>query len=141
MRWIFLLGLVVPALIVAGCTSLSSPVTPAPTASVVILTTPPTLQTPAPVIADGQMQINVTTWQSGNDVNIQYNGGASAAYLTSLTITINNQNGQVVTRTMDSPTPGDVYTFPYIGTPDADNVDVIGVFTGGVQQTVLLTNV
>jgi hypothetical protein len=87
------------------------------------------------------MQINVTTWQSGNDVNIQYNGGASAAYLTSLTITINNQNGQVVTRTMDSPTPGDVYTFPYIGTPDADNVDVIGVFTGGVQQTVLLTNV
>ncbi|MFA5237324.1 MAG: hypothetical protein WC362_05660 [Methanoregula sp.] len=141
MRWIFLLGLVVPALIVAGCTSPSSPVTPAPTASVVILTTQPTLQTTAPVIADGQMQINVTTWQSGNDVNIQYNGGASAAYLTSLTITINNQNGQVVTRTMDSPTPGDVYTFPYIGTPDADNVDVIGVFTGGVQQTVLLTNV
>ncbi|MFA6333747.1 MAG: hypothetical protein WCX22_12415 [Methanoregula sp.] len=140
MRWIFLLGLVVPALIVAGCTSSSSG-TPVPTASVVILTTPPTLQTPAPVIADGQMQINVTTWQSGNDVNIQYNGGASAAYLTSLTITINNQNGQVVTRTMDSPTPGDVYTFPYIGTPDADNVDVIGVFTGGVQQTVLLTNV
>jgi len=28
-----------------------------------------------------------------------------------------------------------------MGTPDPDNIDVIGVFTGGVQQTVLLTNV
>ena len=142
MRWIFLIGLIVPALIIAGCTQLSSaPVTPTLTPSVEIVTPPTTVPTAVPVVADGQMQINVTAWQSGHDVNVQYNGGASAAYLTALDITIYNNNGQQVSRIMQSPQPGALYTFPYIGTPDPDNVDVIGVFTGGVEQTVLMTNV
>jgi len=94
-----------------------------------------------PVVADGQMQVNVTAWQRNHDVLVQYNGGPSAAELTELDITINNYNGQKVSRVMESPQPGDVYTFTYMGTPDPDNIDVIGVFTGGVQQTVLLTNV
>jgi len=141
MRWIFLLGLVALLILITGCTQTSSsPATPVPT-GVVALTTPTALPaTSSPIIA-GQMQINVTASQSGNDVVVGYNGGASAAYLTALNITIYNNNGQVVRRTMESPKPGDVYTFPYLGTPDPDNVDVIGVFTGDVEQTVLMINV
>ncbi|HNX17803.1 MAG TPA: hypothetical protein PKM50_05700 [Methanoregula sp.] len=146
MRGIFLLALIIPALLIAGCTqSNSSPVTPAITQSVDVITVPTTpsayVLTTVPVIADGQMQINVTTWQRNHDVLVQYNGGADAAELTALDITINNYNGQKVSRVMESPQPGDVYTFTYMGTPDPDNIDVIGVFTGGVEQTVLLTNV
>jgi hypothetical protein len=108
---------------------------------VVVLTTPTTLPvTSSPVVA-GQMQINVTAYQRGDDVIVTYNGGASAANLTALRITIYNNNGQIVRRTMDTPVSGAVYSFPYMGTPDPDNVDVIGVFTGDVEQTVLLTNV
>jgi hypothetical protein len=108
---------------------------------VVVLTTPTTVPVITSAVVAGQMQINVTAYQSGNDVIVTYNGGASAANLTALKITIYNNNGQVVRRTMDAPVPGAVYTFPYMGTPDPDNVDVIGVFTGDVEQTVLLTNV
>lgn len=138
MRWILLTGLLVFAILVAGCTQhASSPATPTITQSVNVIT--PTA-TPTAVIADGTMQINVTAKRSGHDVIVTYNGGASAASLTALKITIYDQNGQVVTRTMENPRPGDVYTFPYEGVPDPANVDVVGIFTGGVQQTVLLTN-
>jgi PBP1b-binding outer membrane lipoprotein LpoB len=139
MRWILVTGLLVLfSLLITGCTQQTSPVTPAITQSVEVVTPTATQTT---VVADGMMQINVTATQSGHDVIVTYNGGASAVNLTALKITIYNQNGQVVRRTMDNPTPGDVYTFPYMGTPDPDNVDVIGVFTGDIEQTVLLTNV
>ena len=42
---------------------------------------------------------------------------------------------------MNYPKIGDVFTFPYMGTPDADRVNVIGIFTGGSEQTVLVTYV
>lgn len=139
MRWILVTGLLVLVILITGCTQpSSSPVTPVVTQSVEVVTPTATQTT---VVADGMMQINVTATQSDHDVIVTYNGGASAANLTALKITIYNQNGQVVRRTMDNPTPGDVYTFPYMGTPDPDNVDVIGVFTGDIEQTVLLTNV
>ncbi|WP_292371167.1 hypothetical protein [Methanoregula sp. UBA64] len=138
MRWILVTGFLVLAILVAGCTQNSAvPVTPTITQSVDLIT--PTA-TPTAVIADGMMQINVTAKQSGHNVIVTYNGGASAASLTALKITIYDQNGQIVTRTMENPQPGDVYTFPYEGVPDPSNVDVIGIFTGGVQQTVLMTN-
>ncbi len=137
MRWIVILGLVIPALLLAGCIS-SNTTAPVPVQPVITLTTPATTTTPA--VVAGQMQINVTAKKSGTDVIVTYEGGQSAAYLTALDITIYNQNGQVVTRTMENPQPGDVYTFPYVGVPDPSSVDVVGVFTGGVQQTVLLMN-
>jgi len=139
MRGILVIGLLVLAILITGCTQhVTSPVTPTVTQSVEIIT-PTAAQTT--VVADGMMQINVTAKQSGHDVIVTYSGGASAANLTALKITIYNQNGQRVSRTMENPTPGDIYTFPYMGTPDPDNVDVIGVFTGDIEQTVLLTNV
>ncbi len=139
MRWILVTGLLVLVVLMAGCTQhSSSPATPTITQSVDVIA--PTVS-PTAIITDRMMQINVTATQSGHDVIVTYNGGASAANLTALKISIYNQNGQVVRRTMDNPTPGDVYTFPYMGTPDPDNVDVIGVFTGDIEQTVLLTTV
>ena len=137
MRWILVSMLLVPALLVAGCTQSFTSAKPAITQSVEVITPATPLPTTPGVVA-GQMQINMTAEQSGNDVIVQYNGGPDAASLVSLNITIYNDNGQVVTRTMDNPQPGDVYTFPYIGIPDPNNVDVVGTFTGGVQQTVLL---
>lgn len=137
MRWILVCMLLVPALLVAGCTQSFTSAKPAITQSVEVIT-PATPFPTTPGVVAGQMQINMTAEQSGNDVIVQYNGGPDAASLVSLNITIYNDNGQVVTRTMDNPQPGDVYTFPYIGIPDPNNVDVVGTFTGGVQQTVLL---
>jgi hypothetical protein len=87
------------------------------------------------------MQINVTARQVGHDVIISYNGGPSAPYLIALDITIYNNNGQTVSRILRDPQPGDEYTFPYTGTPDPNNVDVVGIFVGGVEQTVLLDTV
>lgn len=146
MRRIFLSVLIVVALLTAGCTqSGSSTGAPSVTQSTDVITIPTTPVTPVPttppVVADGQMQVSVTAWQRNHDVLVQYNGGPDASELTALDITINNYNGQKVSRVMESPQPGNIYTFTYMGTPDPDNIDVIGVFTGGVQQTVLLTNV
>lgn len=143
MRWIVLTLLIVPLLVAAGCTQTASTPsgtapTPTLTPSIVVITPTPT---PQPVIADGQMQIDVTARQVGHDVIVSYNGGPSAPYLLALDITIYNNNGQTVSRIMRDPQPGDEYTFPYTGTPDPNNVDVVGIFVGGVEQTVLLDSV
>ena len=74
-------------------------------------------------------------------MNVQYNGGADVAYLTALKIQIDNFNGQSVKRTIDYPVVGSTYIFTYIGTAAADRVNVVGVFQGGTEQTVLLTYV
>jgi len=138
MRRLIFLVLIVLALVVSGC---SQPVTP--------VATPTPMLTPLPVVTTQltllplvsrtpyQMQINVTAWQKGTDVNVQYNGGADAAYLTALKIQIDNFNGQNVKRTIDYPVVGNMYTFTYMGTADADRVNVVGVFQGGTEQTVL----
>ena len=139
MRRLILAAFIVLAFVVCGCTQ---PVTP--------VTTPTPMLTPLPVVTTQlalppkvsttpfQMQINVTAWQKGTDVNVQYNGGADAAYLTALKMQIDNFNGQSVKRTIDYPVVGNTYTFTYMGTADADRVNVVGVFQGGTEQTVLL---
>ncbi len=138
MRRLILAALIFLALIVCGC---SQPVTP--------VTTPTPMWTPLPVITTQlavlpkvsltpyQMQINVTAWQKGTDVIVQYNGGTDAAYLTALKIRIDNFNGQSFTRTIDNPVVGDTYAFSYVGTANADRVNVVGIFKGGTVQTVL----
>ncbi len=142
MRRLILAALIFLVLIVCGC---SQPVTP--------VATPTPMLTPSPVVTTQltltpsvsptpyQMQINVTAWQKGTDVNVQYNGGADAAYLTALKIQIDNFNGQNVMRTIDYPVVGNTYTFTYMGTANADRVNVVGVFKGGTEQTVLLAYV
>ena len=136
MRRLILAALIFLALIVCGCSQPVTPVaTPAPTLTPGVTTIPAVL--PKVSLTPYQMQINVTAWQKGTDVNVQYNGGADAAYLTALKIQIDNFNGQNVKRTIDYPVVGNTYTFTYMGTADADRVNVVGVFQGGTEQTVL----
>ncbi|MEN6443957.1 MAG: hypothetical protein WC391_08030 [Methanoregula sp.] len=140
MKRILLCCIVILAALLAGCTQPATTTTAPPafvqTQSVAI--TPTTAISPVPTF---HMQINVTAVQTNSDVIVQYNGGQDAAYLTGLKIRIDNYNGQTIERTMTYPKIGDVYTFSYIGTPDADRVNVIGTFTGGSEQTVLFTYV
>jgi len=136
MRRLILAAFIVLALVVCGCTQPVTPVTtPTPMLTPGVTTIPAVL--PKVSLTPYQMQINVTAWQKGNDVNVQYNGGADAAYLTALKMQIDNFNGQSVKRTIDYPVVGNTYTFTYMGTADADRVNVVGVFQGGTEQTVL----
>jgi hypothetical protein len=110
--------------------------TPVPTATTAMITAPITT-TVTPV----QMQINVTAWKSESEIDVQYNGGANGSNLTNLQIHIYNHNGDSVSRTITGPVIGTIYRFLYIGTLNADRVNVVGTFQDGSQQTVLLTNV
>jgi hypothetical protein len=87
------------------------------------------------------MQVNVTAWQKGSDVYVQYNGGADAAYLVSLRMRIDNYSGGYSERTIQNPAIGSPYIFTYMGTSDADRVNVVGIFQGGTEQTVLFATV
>jgi hypothetical protein len=127
---LFLIFLVL-LVMVGGCTQ--SPTTPktAPT------TTIPTLSSMS-MVATGPKQINVSAWKTEHDVRIQYNGGKDAADLISLKVQIDNQRELIIKRTFAYPQIGTIYPFLYSGTPDATSVNVIGVFSDGTQQTVLL---
>lgn len=130
-----------PALIIlavsAGCTTGSAPVatpTPVPVAMIPV-TTPLSVTTPV------HKEINVTAWQTDRNVTVQYNGGKDAALLTTLSIQIDNKNGQKIKRTVLTPIIGNPIVFSYLGTVNADTVNVIGEFSDGTKQTVLLTYV
>ena len=142
MRRLILVALIFLSFIVCGCSQPATPVaTPVPTMTPSPVITAPMTVPPKVSLTPYQMQINLTAWQKGTDVNVQYNGGADVAYLTALKIQIDNFNGQSVKRTIDYPVVGSTYIFTYIGTADADRVNVVGVFQGGTEQTVLLTYV
>ena len=144
MRRLCFAVLIFLALLVSGCSQPAVPVaTPSPTMTPMppVVTAPLTLPPAAPVQPPAKMQINVTAWQNGTDVNVQYNGGADSAYLTALKMQIDNRNGATAKRTIDYPVIGGMYTFTYLGTADADTVNVIGVFKGGTEQTVLFAYV
>jgi len=137
-----ILGLILLiTIIISGCTQTTTPPVVTTTLPTPVLTTLVTLPPVTPVIPVAQMQINVTAWQSKSDVIVQYNGGSNAADLTGFKIQIDNHNGQNVKQTINAPAIGSIYTFPYIGTPDADTVNVVGVFNGGSEQTVLFAYV
>ena len=121
----------------AGCTTQTAPAAPTPAPVAVSA-----VETPAPVAtAPAHKEINVTAWQTDRNVTVQYNGGRDASLLTSLIIQIDNKNGQKIKRTILSPSIGTPIVFTYLGTVNADTVNVIGKFTDGTKQTVLLTYV
>ncbi len=121
--------------VVAGCTSRSAPAATV-TQTPVVMTTPATT-VPVPAVT-GPKEINVTAWQTDRNVTVQYNGGRDAALLSSLAIQIDNKNGQKIKRTVLSPSIGVPIVFAYLGTVNADTVNVIGKFSDGTKQTVLL---
>ncbi len=136
MRWILPVGcLLVLMVIICGCIQSPSsvPGTPVPTGAVVIL--PDTTATRHP-----PMTVVITATETTSDVVIQVQGGEDAAALTSLNIRITNHDGTTVQRTILSPEIGKPYNIQYYRNANADRVNIVGTFSDGYQQTLLMTN-
>lgn len=118
-------------ILISGCIQPVAQLVPAATTVPVPITSP----TRDP---DIPREVNFTVTKAGSFVNITYEGGPDAADLVSLNIRINNQNGQNVQRTIAYPIIGSPYVFTYKGVSDANVVNIVGTFSDGFQQTVLM---
>ena len=97
MRWLLpVLSMVIVAILLSGCTQPAAPAaTPAPTPTpTALITTPETTPDPATSAPAVQKQIDISATQVGSDVVVRYRGGADAADVSALDITIVNSNGQ-----------------------------------------------
>jgi len=133
MYWIALAAFVL--VLVSGCLQPANTVAPTPTPQFIVIseTTAPVVAT---TIADKQVMFTVTP--SKTMLNITYDGGPDAADLQSITIKVSNQDGTVIPRTIEYPAIGSTYVFTYRGNANPSVVNIIGTFTGGYQQTVLM---
>jgi hypothetical protein len=138
MRWILPVGCLLFLIVIfCGCIQSppSAPATPAPTAGAVVLL-PDTTATQHP-----RMAVNVSAEKMTDSVVISVDGGNDAGALTSLAIRINNYDGTSVQRTLQSPGIGKPYRIQYYRTANAANINIIGTFSDGYQQTLLMTSV
>jgi hypothetical protein len=122
--------------IICGC--IQSPpaplVTPTP-AAVPVVTLPDTT-----VTGHLRTAVNVTAEKTQGSVIIRLDGGVDAASLTSLNVRITNYDGNVVQRTIAYPEIGKPYEIPYRGYSNAAKINIIGTFSDGYQQTLLMTD-
>jgi hypothetical protein len=140
MRWILPVGcLLVLTAILCGCIQSPSaaPVTPAPTSGVSVFILPDTTATPHPGPVRG---VNITADETSSSVIIRVDGGNDAAALTSLNVRITNLDGTFIQRTIQSPVIGKPYSIQYFRIANAANVNIIGTFSDGYQQTLLMTS-
>jgi hypothetical protein len=86
------------------------------------------------------MTVIITAMETTNEVVIQVQGGKDAAALTSLNIRITNYDGTTIQRTVLSPEIGKPYSIQYFRNANADRVNIVGTFSDGFQQTLLLTS-
>jgi hypothetical protein len=86
------------------------------------------------------MAVNITATETATEVVIRVDGGNDAAALTSLNIRITNQDGTTIQRTIQSPVVGNPYKIQYFRIANAANVNIIGTFSDGYQQTLLMTS-
>ena len=87
------------------------------------------------------MEVNVTARETANTVVIRVEGGKDAVSLSSLNVRITNLDGSVIQRTIPNPVTGESYRIEYYRTANAATVNIIGTFSDGFQQTLLLTSV
>lgn len=109
------------------------PVNTAPTPAAVV-TLPPAITT----VAAAQKELNFTVERTYSTVNVTYNGGPDAADLSAIRIRIDNINSQDVERVIPNPVPGYPYIFTYRGVADPKTVNIVGIFSNGYEQTVLM---
>ena len=121
-------------LLVISCGCLQKTNTPVTTT--VLPTMAETLPPTATTIMEKQLNFTVTS--TTNSVNVTYNGGPDAADLQSLDIRVDNRAGSYNERTIVNPAIGSSYIFTYRGVSDASRVNIIGTFSNGYQQTVLM---
>jgi len=120
--------------IICGCTQspIAVPVTPTPVAVSVVMFTDTT------VTGHPGMAINITAEKTQSSVIIRLDGGSDAASLTSLNVRITNYDGVIVQRTIPSLELGKPYEIPYRGYSNAAKINIVGTFSGGYQQTLLM---
>jgi hypothetical protein len=123
---------------ICGCIQFpaASPATPAPSGGLEVVTH--TLTTVPP---HRPMEVNVTARETANNVVIMVEGGKDAAFLSSLNVRITNFDGTVIQRTIANPVIGESYSIAYYRTANAATINIIGTFSDGFQQTLLLNSV
>jgi hypothetical protein len=105
---------------------------PAEGAEVMLSDTTATLHPP--------MVVNITAEKTIDRVVIRVNGGRDAGSLTALSIHINNYDGTSVQRTIPAPETGRSYSIQYFRNANARTANVVGTFSDGFQQTLLITS-
>ncbi len=138
-RIFYVLLFLVIAILVSGCTQQPAPVvTPTPTPEPEVTATPVSTEpTPVP-----QKQIDVSAFQTGSDVVVRYTGGADAADLVALEISVQSyDNLKSQNERENNPVIGQRYVFPNMGTVGQNMVTVTGVFSDGTKQTLVQTKV
>jgi hypothetical protein len=83
--------------------------------------------------------ITVTTYQSGSDLFVIYQGGTDADDLTRLDATVVSSDGRSQRSFVDAPPIDYKFTFTGMATSHKDHVIITGTFVDGVQKTILDT--
>ncbi len=130
-RLAWCLFVIVGLIVVCGC--LQPAPQPAPPATPVPDTMPAPTHNP-----DVPRQVNFTVTQAGPYLNVTIAGGADAADMVAMDIRVTNRNTQNVQRIINYPAIGMPYIFTYRGVADASIVNIVGTFSDGFQQTVLM---
>jgi len=94
-----------------------------------------TTATPKPL-----REVSITATKMATEVIVLVNGGKDAATLASMDIRITNYDGTINTRIISHPEIGKPYTFTYRGNANAARINIIGTFSDGYQQTLLMTS-
>jgi hypothetical protein len=137
MQWIVPVGCILFLFMLScGCIQFppAAPVTPAGGSGVTVEYPTDTIATPEPL-----RQVNITATKTVTEVIVLVNGGKNAATLASMDIRITNYDGTVNTRTVSPVVIGKPYTFTYRGNANAARINIIGTFSDGYQQTLLMT--
>jgi hypothetical protein len=139
MRLILPVGCILVLTVLAcGCIQShpAQPVTPAETSGVTVLVPTDTTILPHP-----RMAVNITAEENANSVIILVAGGNDTAALSSINVRITNLDGTTVQRVIQSPVVGRPYSIQYYRYANAANVNIVGTFSDGFQQTLLMTSV
>jgi len=94
-----------------------------------------TMVTPHP-----RMAVNMSAEQTPDSVIIRVDGGNDAKSLSALNVRITNRDGTTIQRTISSPVVGNPYAIQYYRVANAANANVVGTFSDGYQQTLLMTS-
>jgi len=124
-------------MLMSGCIQSPSaaPVIPQQTGTVSVLSIPHTT-----VTEPSRKVVTVTAEKMTDRVDILVRGGKDAGALTSLSVRIRNYDGTTVQRNIPSPETGRTYSIQYFRNANAANINIVGTFSDGYQQTLLMSS-
>jgi ABC-type Fe3+-hydroxamate transport system substrate-binding protein len=123
--------------LMSGCIQSPSaaPVTPQQTGTVTVLDVPDTT-----VTEPARRVVTVTAEKMIDRVDIKVQGGKDTGALTSLSVRIKNYDGTSVLRNIPSPETGRTYSIQYYRNANAASINIVGTFSDGFQQTLLMNS-